>query len=238
MQEQYGLDPAHYLTSPGLSWDALLKSTRVELELLTDYEMHLFMERGMRGGICMASKRYAKANNQYVGGYDPGKPKKFIAYEDANNLYGWAMSKPLPMRDFKWKRVMPTEEEILAKKEENARNGWILEVDLEYPPELHAEHNCYPLAPEKMEVKSEWMSSYQKSLIEDLGLKPPRSKKLMLTLKGQRGVRCALREPEVLSEDGDEAEEGPQGAGVRTRMLDGALHQEEHGVQEKGGERL
>jgi len=92
------------------------------------------------------------------------------------------MSKPLPVRDFKWKRVMPTEEEILAKKE-NARNGWILEVDLEYPPELHEEHNGYPLAPEKMEVKSEWMSSYQKRLIESLGLNPLKNKKLMLTLK-------------------------------------------------------
>ena len=73
-KEHYGLDPANYYTSPGLSWDALLKSTRVELELLTDYEMHLFVERGMRGGICMAGKRYAKANNPYVAGFDPSKP--------------------------------------------------------------------------------------------------------------------------------------------------------------------
>jgi len=108
-QEHYGLDPAHYYTSPGLSWDALLKKTRVELELLTDYEMHLFVERGMRGGICMAGKRYTKANSPYVAGFDPSKPTKYIPYEDANNLYGWTMSKPLPIRDFKWKRVMPTE---------------------------------------------------------------------------------------------------------------------------------
>jgi len=95
-QEQYGLDPAHYFTSPGLSWDALLKRTGVELELFTDYEMHLFVERGMRGGISMVSKRYAKANNPQVPDYDPSKPKKFIMYLDANNLCGWAMSKPLP----------------------------------------------------------------------------------------------------------------------------------------------
>ena len=142
-QEQYGLDPAHYLTSLGLSWDALLKKTGVELELLTDYETHLFVERGMRGGISMASKRHAKANNPRVPGYESSKKTTFIPYEDANNLYGWAMIKPLPKRGFKWKRVMPTEEEILAKKE-NAKNGWILEVDLEYPPELHKEHNGYP----------------------------------------------------------------------------------------------
>ena len=69
------MDPAHYYTSTGLSWDALLKKTGVELELLTDLEMHLFIERGMRGGISMASKRYAKANNPLVDGYDPSEPK-------------------------------------------------------------------------------------------------------------------------------------------------------------------
>ena len=180
-QEQYGLDPAHYYTSPGLSWDALLKKTGVELELFTDLEMHLFVERGMRGGISMVSKRYAKANNPLVPDYDPSKPKKYIVYLDANNLYGWAMSKALPKRDFKWKRVMPNEEEIMKKKE-NAKNGWILEMDLEYPAELHEQHNSYPLAPEKKVVKKECMSYYQKRLMKDLDLKPPDSEKLLLTL--------------------------------------------------------
>jgi len=129
--EQYGLDPVHYYMSPGLSWDALLKKTGVELELFTDYEMHLFEERGMRGRISMVSNRYTKANNPLVPGYDPSKPKKYLMCLDANNLYGWAMCKPLLIRGFKWKRDMPTEEEILAIKE-NAKVGCILEVDLEY----------------------------------------------------------------------------------------------------------
>ena len=181
-QEQSGLDPAHYFTSPGLSWDALLKKTGLELELFTDLEMHLFVERGKRGGISMVSKRYAKANNPQVKDYDPSKPNKYIMYLDANNLYGWAMSKPLPKRDFKWKRVLPAEEDIMKKKE-NAKNGWILEVDLEYPAELHKQHNSYPLAPEKKVVKKEFMSCYQKRLMKDLELKPPDSKKLLLTLE-------------------------------------------------------
>ena len=180
--QQYGLDPAHYFTSPGLSWDALLKKTGVELELLTDYEMHMFVERGIRGGISMVSKRHAKANNPLVSDYDESKPNSYIMYLDANNLYGWAMSKPLPKSGFKWKRVMPTEEEILNKKE-NDKKGWILEVDLEYPPELHKEHNSYPLAPEKKAVESEKMSDYQNKLIKDLKLKLPYSKKLLLTLE-------------------------------------------------------
>ena len=180
--EQYGLDPARYFTSPGLSWDALLKKTGVELELFTDLEMHLFAERGIRGGISMVSKRYAKANNPLVPDYDASKPNSYIMYLDANNLYGWAMSKPLPKSNFKWKRAMPTEEDILNKKE-NAKNGWILEVDLDYPAELHEEHNSYPLAPEKKVVKKECMSEYQKRLMKDLDIKPPDSNKLLLTLE-------------------------------------------------------
>ena len=92
-----------------------MKKTGVELELFTDLEMHLFVERTIRGGISMVSKRYAKPNNPLVTDYDPSKPNSYIMYLDANNLYGWAMSKPLPKRDFKWKRVMPTEEDILRK---------------------------------------------------------------------------------------------------------------------------
>ena len=183
--QQYGLDPAHYFTSPGLSWDALLKKTGVELELFTDLEMHLFVERGIRGGISMVSKRYAKANNPLVSGYDESKPSSYIMYLDANNLYGWAMSKPLPKSGFKWKRVMPTEEEIMNKKE-NAKKGWILEVDLEYPAELHKEHNSYPLAPEKKVVKKENMSDYQNNLIKELDLKIPNSNKLLLTLEDKK----------------------------------------------------
>ena len=151
-EERYGLDPAHYYSAPGLSWDALLKKTEVELVLLTDMDMHLMIERGMRGGISMVSKRHAKANNPRVEGYDPEQPTSYITYLDANNLYGWAMSLSLPKKNFHWKRVMPTEEQIMKMKW-NAKKGWILEVDLEYPAHLHDVHNDYPLAPEKKSIK-------------------------------------------------------------------------------------
>ena len=100
----------------------------------------------MRGGISMVCKRYAKANDPLVEGYNPAEEANYITYLDANNLYGWAMSMPLPKSGFHWKRVMPTEEQIMKW---NAKKGWILEVDLEYPEELHDAHNSYPLAPEK-----------------------------------------------------------------------------------------
>ena len=182
-QEKYGLDPAHYYSAPGLSWDALLKKTGVELELLTDLDMHLFIERGMKGGISMASKRYAKANNPLVEGYDPTQPTNYITYLDANNLYGWAMSLPLPKKNFHWKRVMPTEEQIMKVKW-NSWKGWILKVDLEYPAYLHDAHNNnYPLAPEKKVIKAEQMSEYQRRLMNDLDLTMPNTDKLVLTLE-------------------------------------------------------
>ena len=102
--EKYGLDLAHYYSSPGLNWDAFLKMTGVELELLTDQDMLLFIETGMRRGIAMVSKGYLKAINPLVKGYDLGKPRNYIlTCFDANNLYGWVMSLPPAKSGFKWK---------------------------------------------------------------------------------------------------------------------------------------
>ena len=144
-QENYGLDPAWYYTAPGLAWDAALKVTKVELELLADPDMLLMIEKGIRGGVSMISTRYGKANNPYMGdSYDPNQPTKYISYLDANNLYGWAMCKPLPTHGLEW---------MVQDELNNWKNhSCILEVDLEYPKELHDLHNDYPLAPELMEV--------------------------------------------------------------------------------------
>ena len=98
----YGLDPAHYYTLPGYSWDCLLKCTNVSLELLTEPDMYLFVEKGLRGGISMVSHRHATANNQYMENYNNEEPTSFIQYLDANNLYGWAMSQPMPTGGFQW----------------------------------------------------------------------------------------------------------------------------------------
>ena len=178
---QYSLDPAHYYTSPGLSWDALLKKTGVELELLTDYDQHLFIEKGMRGGISMVSKRYAKANNPKVEGYNSSKPNTHILYLDANNLYGWAMSQPLPTGGFQWVDDCDGLAEAIIEHPADSLVGYILEVDLEYPRELHEVHNAYPLAPERMVVKKEWMSEYQHELL-DVGVASSEVEKLVPNL--------------------------------------------------------
>ena len=145
--ENYSLDPAWYYTSPGLSWDALLKHSKINLELLTDPDKLLLFEKGIHGGVSMISNRYGKANNKYMEKkYDPMSPSKYLAYLDANNLYGWAMMKPLPVGDFKW---------MEEKELENWKNiPCILEVDLEYPKKLHDLHNDYPLAPERLKIDS------------------------------------------------------------------------------------
>ena len=102
-QKNYKLDPAWYYTAPGLAWDAALKYTKVELELLTDSDVLLMVERRIRGGVSSIMTRYAKANNRYMGkDFNPEEAIKYLVYLDANNLYGWAMSKPLPTKGFKW----------------------------------------------------------------------------------------------------------------------------------------
>ena len=102
----YRLDPYHYFSSPGLSWDAMLKMTGVKLEKISDIDKYLFIEKGLRGGISYIAKRYAKANNKYMNDYDPKKPSTFISYLDMNNLYGWAMSEYLPYEGFKWLKIV------------------------------------------------------------------------------------------------------------------------------------
>ncbi len=120
--------------------------------------MFSMIDSGIRGGISMISNRFAHANNPQVAGYDPTQPKTWIKGLDANNLYGWAMSQPLPISDFEW----VTQEELgkidwLSIKEADPK-GYILTVDLDYPREVHDLHNDYPLAPERMRVRDEWLS--------------------------------------------------------------------------------
>ena len=98
----YELDPAHFLSSPGLAWQAFLKKTNVKLELLTDCDMLLMVEEGIRGGICHSIHRYAKANNKYIENYNINEESLYIQYIDANNLYGWTMSQKSPVNNFKW----------------------------------------------------------------------------------------------------------------------------------------
>ena len=162
----YGLDPAWYYTLPGYSWDCLLKLTNIELEQITEANMYLFIEKGLRGGISMVSHRHAIANNPQMQNYNPEQPTSYLMYLDSNNLYGWAMSQPMPTGDFHW--VNYTDQ--ILETPADADCGFILEVDLAYPHELHPAHNDYPLAPEKLTTTKDQMSPYQQKLIDELGV--------------------------------------------------------------------
>ena len=147
------LDPAHFLSLPGLAWQACLKKTNVKLEMLTDYDMLLMVEEGIRGGICHSIHRYAKANNKYIKDYDKNKESSYIQYLDANNLYGQTMSQKLPVNDFKWiNNVSKINEKFIKNYDEDNDKGYIFEVDVKYPKKLHDLHSDFPFLPERMEI--------------------------------------------------------------------------------------
>ena len=123
--ETYGLDPIHYYSLPGLSWDAMLKYTNVELELITDPDMHQMVEKSI-GNIC---HQYATSNHPCMDTYNENEEPMTLTYQDANSLYSWAMSQMLPLEGFKW---VTNEIDILIVPEDN-KLGYILGVDLEYP---------------------------------------------------------------------------------------------------------
>ena len=126
----------------------MLKITSVKLEKISDIDQYLFIKKGTRGGISYIAKRYAKANNKYMSDYDSNKRSTFITYLDKNNLYGWAMSEYLPYPEFEW--VKNVDELEIMPSNEKSDVRYILEVDLQYPEELHKLHNDYPLAPENL----------------------------------------------------------------------------------------
>ncbi|XP_050340230.1 uncharacterized protein LOC126766507 [Bactrocera neohumeralis] len=161
----YRLDPCQYYTSPGLSWDAMLKITRTELELFTDENMHNFILSGIRGGIVQCCKRHSVANNKYLSDYNATKPSNFIIYLDVNNLYGYAMSHNLPHSNFEW--VENVDDFNVFSIPEDSLVGYILEVDLDYPITTHNIHNDFPLCFENKKIGSMKNSK----LIGDLGNK-------------------------------------------------------------------
>ena len=170
----YNLDPRHSYTLPGFSWQAMLKMTKIELELTSNSDMYLFLIDTIRGGICQVNKKHVIANNIYTRKvHDKSSDKKvkkklktndlnkFIMYLDANNLYGYSMSKPLPYKNFKWSFNIDLN---------NLQTG-IYEVDIQVPKELHDKFVDYPLCPEIKNIPEIMLSDYQKYLNDKLNIK-------------------------------------------------------------------
>ena len=156
--EIYKLDPTHFLSAPGLAWQACLKKTEVKLEFLTNNDMLLMVEKGISGGICHAVHRYAKANNKYMKNCDKNKESSFLEYLDANNLYGWAMSQKLPVDGFKWIETSLIDKKfnkfvkLIKNYDKESDEGYILEVDVEYPKNLHHLHSDLPFLPKRKKI--------------------------------------------------------------------------------------
>jgi hypothetical protein len=181
----YGLDASYYYTAPGLSFDAMMKHTTEEykkqnkefqIELITDMDIYLFVENNIRGGLSQISKRYAKANNKLMTNYNETSIDEYILYLDMNNLYGAGMIAYLPVGDFKWSNdewgyeynnelKMQTLNKVGIDKilslKDDAKKGFLFDVNLHYPKSLHDNHNGYPLAPENKVIKKEWLNEWQ-----------------------------------------------------------------------------
>ena len=179
----YDLDPVFYFSTPHFTFDAFLKMTNVQLDLITDVNQYLFLCKAIRGGICQASKRYAKANNPQLENFQSKKKESYLLYIDANNLYGKAMTEFLPLKDFTWMEESELTPGYILSLSDTSPIGCFIECDLEYPECLHNLHSDYPLAPSKVKIKYNDLSPYAKTICDVNGLKKTtNSEKLMLTL--------------------------------------------------------
>ena len=149
----YQLDPAKFLSAPGLAWQvAALKKIEIKLELSTDIDILLMVEKGIRGEICNKIHRYAKANNKYMKDYDKNKESSYLNYWDVNNLYGWAMSQKLPVNNFEWiKDTSQFNEDFIKNYNEESDEGYFLEVDVQYLKNLNELYNDLPFFARKNE---------------------------------------------------------------------------------------
>ena len=152
----YRLDPSYFCSALGLAWQTCLKKTDAKLELLTDYQMLLMIEEGIRGGMCQSVHRYANANNKYMKNYDKKIESSYLTYLDANNLYGWAMSQKLPVNGFMWynKYLSDFNEDFVKNYNENSDEGYFLEVDVEYAKKLWSSIKNYHIYQKEKKLKS------------------------------------------------------------------------------------
>ncbi|CAJ0634281.1 10391_t:CDS:2 [Entrophospora sp. SA101] len=215
-----GLDPSHYVLAPGMFNDSLYKSSGAEIKLLTDLDQYMLVERAIRGGMSMVSQRYAKANNPQCPDYDESKPNSWVMYEDMNALYSGAMIQYLPTEILG--KVAPEEIPNILEIPIDAEEGYLLEVDMEVPLNLHDLFNDYPLAPEKGVVPKNWLSPYNEDLVNDSeigGGKYVLGEKLLQTLLPKKnyvvhyralqlyislGIKENIRKRKIAKASGDE----------------------------------
>ena len=186
----YKLDPVHFFSAPNLSWDAMLITTRVDLGLLSDIDMLLFFERGIRGGINgIGELRHFRANNRDLDVFDESKANVYGAFFDVISFYAGTMQQTLPVDSYEWNETI-TLREILATSDDLVV-GFFVEVDIAYPSSLHDSHNDLPLAPEKILIRKSWLSPYAQSF--NVTLPSDGREKLVETLLDKNRYVCHYR---------------------------------------------
>jgi len=156
--QEYGIDPAHCWTLAGYTWKCCLKTTNLELQLITDPNIYLMFENAITGGVSPVSNRYSKANNKYLSNDDSTQRSSYIMSWDVVNLYGYCMSFKLPCSNFQF--IDEPDKFDFRSVDLDGEKGYLLEVDLSYPPELHEAHSDLPLAPEHITVTPPTLSEY------------------------------------------------------------------------------
>jgi len=178
----HGLDCLYFPTLPSMTLQIALKMTQIELDLITDPDQYLLLENSIRGGLSYVAHRYAKANNPSLPDFDPERPITHLCYFDANSLYATCQTYQLPVGNFRFL----TEEEIenfdVNSISDDNSTGYILEVDLTYPPSLHHSHSSYPLCPDHMTVHESMLSPTLEQMYEYVGSKHKPHTKLISNL--------------------------------------------------------
>lgn len=172
------LDPANFISLPSYAYECMLRYTGVEIDHITDLEVYFMMSQNIRGGFSFISSRIETSTN-----YNTGEEEHCIDYLDANNLYGGAQSRALPVSDYRFLKKKDFNKIDIANLSEESKTGYIFEVDLDYPKELHGEHRSFPLAPEKMIISNDLLSPYQKHCQNLLNLSNIKVPKLVATFR-------------------------------------------------------
>ena len=170
--QESNLEVLYYVSAPSFAFDVMLKQTKIQLDLITDYEQYVFIENSVRGGLAQISKRYSESNNPLLKEFDPKLPINWIYYIDCNNLYGKCMTDYLPYGNFSWLTDNEIDEiykllqtnDFLDYLLKNPTQGYFIEADIEYPSTLHEHHNSYPLCPEQFKPSLDMLSPLQQEM--------------------------------------------------------------------------
>ena len=183
MMKKHGLDCLHFPSLPSMTLQMALKITEIDLDLITDADMYLMIESGIRGGLSYVSQRHAKANIPGMSDYRKLEPTSYLAYWDCNSLYATCQTYSLPVGDFRFLSYEEVSTFDVNSVTVDSPTGYILEVDLRYPERLHDRHNAYPLAPEHLKIEEDMISPTLQRILNETDTRHMPTTKLISNLR-------------------------------------------------------